>query len=137
MNSWAKDLAERLDITLGARVSQLSRTDDKWALKFEDGSEHGGFDHVISAVPSVQAQVLLPDYFSGMDAINAIKAAKMQACFALMVGFDEEHDFGWDSLRVSMRSMILAGTACASAIMSMHGLRSIATNLDGSRPKPP
>ena len=98
MNSWAKALAEGLDISLGARVSQVLRTEDKWTLHFEDGSEHGGFDHVICAVPSVQAQVLLPDDFSGMD---AIKAAKMQACFALMVGFDEEHDFGWDSLRVS------------------------------------
>lgn len=98
MNSWAKHLAEGLNITLGARVSSLSRQDGTWTLTFEDGAERGGFDAVICAVPSVQAEALLPTEFSGMD---TIKAAKMDACFALMVGFDKPHDFGWDSLRVN------------------------------------
>jgi predicted NAD/FAD-dependent oxidoreductase len=49
-------------------------------------------------VPSVQAEVLLPAEFSGVD---AIKATKMDACFALMVGFDKSYDFGWDSLRAN------------------------------------
>ena len=98
MNSWAKTLAERLDIRLGARVTSLSRQNGIWTLSFEDGTERGGYDAVICAVPSVQAQALLPKEFSGMD---AIKAAKMDACFALMVGFDKPHDFGWDSLRVN------------------------------------
>ena len=98
MSSWAKVLAERLDISLGARVSGISRIDDKWTLAFEDGTEQSGFDHVICAVPSVQAIALLPDDFSEM---SALKATQMDACFALMVGFEESHDFGWDSLRTS------------------------------------
>ena len=98
MNSWAKHLAEGLDITLGARVSSLSRQDGTWTLIFEDGAKRGGFDAVICAVPSVQAQALLPAEFSGM---KAIQTTKMDACFALMVGFDKPHDFGWDSLRVN------------------------------------
>ena len=96
MNSWAKSLAQGLDITLGARVSSLSKHNRTWTLTFEDGTERGGFDAVICAVPSAQAEVLLPAEFTGMD---AVKATKMEACFALMVGFDKPHDFGWDSLR--------------------------------------
>ena len=98
MNSWAKSLAEGLDISLGARVSELSRRDSKWTLSFEGGSEQSGFDNVICAVPSVQATALLPDNFNGMA---ALKGTQMDACFALMVGFDEIHDFGWESLRSS------------------------------------
>lgn len=98
MNSWAKSLAQGLNITLGARVTGLIRDVDKWSLSFEDGVTHGGFDYVICAVPSVQAEALLPDDFSGMA---ALKQTQMDACFALMVGFEEPHDFGWDSLRVS------------------------------------
>ncbi|MEP3891214.1 MAG: FAD-dependent oxidoreductase [Hellea sp.] len=98
MNSWPKALAQGLDITLGARVSKLSRIDGSWTLLFEDGTQQGGFDHVICAVPSAQAEDLLPDNFSAME---TLKAAKMNACFALMVGFAGVHDFGWDSLRVN------------------------------------
>ena len=96
MNSWAKELAKELDITLGARVSQLSRKADKWTLQFENGVSQSGFDNVVCAVPSVQAVALLPEAFSGMA---ALKRAQMDACFALMVGFEGLHDFGWDSLR--------------------------------------
>lgn len=98
MNSWAKALAKDLNITLGARLSSLSRDSHKWTLSFEDGKNIGSFDAVICAVPSVQTEALLPAEFSGMD---TIKATKMDACFALMVGFEGQHDFGWDSLRVN------------------------------------
>ena len=98
MNSWAKALAEGLDITLGARVSKLKRDSKKWTLIFKDGQEQDGFDRVICAVPSVQAIDLLPNAFSGR---TVLKATKMDACFALMVGFEGHHDFGWDSLRVN------------------------------------
>lgn len=98
MNSWSKAMAEGLNISLGSRVSKLSEADGQWTLHFKDGQSEGNFDHVISAVPSVQAIDLLPDNFSGME---QIKATKMDACFALMIGFDGEHDFGWDSLRVN------------------------------------
>lgn len=98
MNSWVKAMAEGLNISLGVRVSKLSKADGQWTLHFENGQAQNGFDHVISAVPSVQAIDLLPDSFSGM---KQIKATKMDACFALMIGFEGYHDFGWDSLRVN------------------------------------
>ena len=97
MNSWAKSLAEGLDIDLGMRVSQLSRHDSQWTLNFENGEPQRGFDAIICAVPSVQAISLLPEDFSGRP---ALEKTQMEACFALMIGFDAVHDFGWSSLRV-------------------------------------
>lgn len=99
MNSWAKCLAMDLDISLGGRIVSLTRKAQKWTLDFEDKSKEEGFDFVVCAVPSVQAQALLPEDFSGMP---EIKAVKMDACFALMVGFDGAHEFGWDSLRTQL-----------------------------------
>lgn len=98
MNSWCKALAKSLDVTLGARVSGLIRKNDKWTLRFEDSASQSGFDVIICAIPSLQAMDLVPAEFSELD---ALKVAKMDACFALMVGWDVTHDFGWDSLRVS------------------------------------
>ena len=98
MNSWAKALAQGLSITLGARVSSISKTQNKWTLSFEGSQDIGGFDGVICAVPSVQTINLLPKNISAMD---AIERTQMDACFALMVGFADQHDFGWDSLRVN------------------------------------
>ena len=98
MNSWAKELAKGLNITLGARVSRLIRSNAQWMLELEDGASRGDFDYIICAVPSVQARDLLPAEFSGMA---AIEATQMNACFALMIGLEEYHDFGWDSLRVN------------------------------------
>lgn len=98
MNSWPKAMAQDLNISLGARVSKLSHISGSWKLHFEDGTAQDGFDHVICAVPSVQAIDLLPNDFSHMA---ALKTVKMHACFALMVGFEGQHDFGWDSLRVN------------------------------------
>jgi len=97
MNCWAKELAKGFDITLGARVMGLACEDEKWRLTFEDGASRASFDYVICAVPSVQAQQLLPGEFNGMA---ALEATQMDACFALMVGFERHHDFGWDSLRI-------------------------------------
>lgn len=97
MNSWPKTLARELDISLGARVSRLSHSEGAWRLHFEDGSEQGRYDYVICAVPSVQALGLLPSNFGG---IEALKVTKMEACFALMIGLQGVHNFGWDSLRV-------------------------------------
>ncbi len=98
MNSWSKSLAKGLDISLGMRVSKLVREASQYTLHFETGEVESGFDAVICAIPSVQAIALMPENFSGMA---ALKQTQMAACFALMVGFETVHDFGWDSLRVN------------------------------------
>jgi len=96
MNSLPKFLAEKLNITLGCRVSKMSQTHAKWTLEFESGEVEAGFDAVICTAPPEQAQQLLPANFCE---IQAIRTAKMHACFALMIGLSDAQ-FSWDSLRV-------------------------------------
>ena len=97
MNSWIKAMSNGLNIQTQARVHELVSTDDGWTLKFEDSTKQDGFDAVICAVPSPQAEALLaPTEFSKMDDITK---AKMDACFAVMLGFDKTLNLPWDTLR--------------------------------------
>lgn len=97
MNSWSKSLAAELDVKLGTRISNIKRRNDMWMLRSEAGESLGPFHAVILAIPAPQAQALLPEDFNDFD---AVKQTKMDACFALMLGFDDLPDMGWDSLRV-------------------------------------
>lgn len=108
MNSLPKFLAKDLDITLGRHVSKITRHNGKWNLEFKSNSVADiesdqnlvdpNYEAVICTSPPAQAQALLPDEFSEL---TALKSAKMQACFALMVGLPKTVDFGWDSLRLN------------------------------------
>lgn len=104
MNSFAKFLAQDLDIFTSHRVSSLKRDkDETWTLGFEDNGEgaiqdRSGFDKIICTTPPEQAVTLLPADFAD---IQSLKAAKMEACFALMIGLTGPIDPGWESLRVS------------------------------------
>ena len=102
MNALPKYWAEGLDIELGRRVSAITQNIKGnvaagWTLTFEDGAEVGGFDGVISTLPPAQLQPLLPANFRDKQAVTA---AKMHACFALMVGLNNPIDPGWDTVRV-------------------------------------
>jgi len=97
MNSWAKALAAGLNIKLGTRISAINKTGLIWTLSSEDGREFSGYDGVVLAIPAPQADALLPHDFAKTQ---AVKTTQMDACFALMLGFDDLPDFGWDSLRI-------------------------------------
>jgi len=100
MNSLPKYLAKGLNIELGRRVSQMIQSQGKWDLDFETGERESGFDAVICTAPPAQAEHLLPENFSQMPAVTS---AKMQACFALMLGVPKGQGLklDWDSLRVN------------------------------------
>lgn len=98
MNSWAKALAADFDVTLGTRMTRLTRQGQSWTLLSEEGQAYGGFDGVVLAIPAPQAAALLPPDAS---ILSAAAQTKMDACFALMLGFDDLPDLGWDSLRVA------------------------------------
>jgi predicted NAD/FAD-dependent oxidoreductase len=102
MNSWTKTLAANLDVRLGARVVDINRTQGLWSLTTESGHVETGYDAVVLAVPAPQAEALLPPEFSG---ISDVKRTEMEACFALMLGFNDLPDLGWDSLRVQSGSI--------------------------------
>ena len=97
MNSWAKALAKGLNVKTGIRVIQLERSGEQWTLSDEQGVSYTGYDEVVLAIPPAQAEALLPHNTSIMA---PVKAAKMDACFALMLGFDNALNLGWTSLRV-------------------------------------
>ena len=97
MNSWAKSLAKGLNIELGVRIKSIETREKKWALLSDEGEIYDGFDELVLAIPSPQALTLLPDGFSK---IEAVRSAAMDACFALMLGFDTKIKVPWDSLRV-------------------------------------
>ncbi len=96
MNSWAKAMGENLDIRLDAKIVKIGRDDAHWVLSFEGGAREGGFTHVILAVPAPQAIALLP---ANAREFSRAHAAKMRACFALMVGLESLPDLGWETLR--------------------------------------
>lgn len=108
MNSFAKYLVESADledsIMLGQRVKKITKeTDGSWTLSFEEKTDDvlqdkKGFDAIICTAPSEQAKLLLPDDFSGYE---ALESTQMDACFALMIGLKNSIDLGWDTLRVN------------------------------------
>ena len=95
MNSFAKWLADGLDIDLGRRVTDLA-DEGGWRLSFDDDSHELGFSAVVLTAPAPQTLAMLPDGFVHAD---TIRTAKMDACFALMIGLEGEHEFGIDTLR--------------------------------------
>ena len=104
MNNFAKFLADGLNIVTHHKVSSLKRDDEGlWTLGFEEteqgaSQDRSGFDYVICTTPPEQAVDLLPFDFKD---IESLKAAKMEACYALMIGVTGPIDPGWESLRVS------------------------------------
>lgn len=98
MNSWPKYLAKGQDVRLEYRLSYMKREVDGWDLEFEDGTVAPGFDGIICTVPPAQAGLLLPTNFPHMA---QVKSAKLDACFALMIGFREKPHVSWDTLRVA------------------------------------
>ena len=95
MNAFPKWLAEGRNIELGQRVSAI-RAEAGYTLHFEDGSTRAGFSAVAVAVPAPQAAAILPDTFAHLD---AVRSARMDVCFALMLGLDRDPGFGFDTLR--------------------------------------
>ena len=98
MNALPKAMANGLNIQLGRRVAKIAGAVGELTLRFEDGSTAGPFDRVICTAPAPQAA----DILSKRSPLQAILAdVRMHACFALMVGWPEPFDPGWDSLRDS------------------------------------
>lgn len=98
MNAVPKALAQGLSLDLGRRVSSIEGPKGALILTFETGESEGPFDHVICTAPPQQASALI-DQDSSVQ--RTLKSVDMSACFALMVGWPDAFDPGWDSLRVS------------------------------------
>lgn len=97
MNGLPKAMAKGLNIQLRRHVARIAGAVGELTLRFEDGSTEGSFDRVICTAPAPQVIDMLP----ARSPLQPILAeVQMHACFALMVGWPEPFDPGWDSLRV-------------------------------------
>lgn len=97
MNAFAGALAEGLAIQLNTQVARLNKHQGMWQLWDEQGRELGEFDWVVLAIPVAQAAALLqqPTSFS-----NQLTSIKMNACFALMLGFEQPLSLPFDAALV-------------------------------------
>jgi len=93
MNAVGKALASGLDIRLGTAVHTLAQDGARWQL-FDDGQRLlGEFDWLVVTAPAEQAAELLASTSIGAAAANV----RMQACYALLLGFDTPVDLPWQT----------------------------------------
>ena len=97
MNSIGKYLAHGLDIRRNTTVSRIDRETSMWRVADSEGNELGQFDWVICSMPAAQTAALAPaDSLLRRVADNA----RIQSCFALMLGFDQPLSLPWQAALV-------------------------------------
>lgn len=93
MNSLCKKMAEGLDVRLMTEVGTLApKESDAWDLKDKDGNSLGKFDWVICTAPAQQTVNLLR---VALPEVSSIHNARMEGCYALMIGFNRPWDQDW------------------------------------------
>ena len=97
MNAVGKYISDGLKFVLGTHISGIEHT-DKWCLWDDHGQNVGEFDWVISTVPAGQSIDILPPSVSFYPEIETIK---MEACFSLMLGFEEALPLAFDAAHVA------------------------------------
>jgi photolyase PhrII len=93
MNAMAKSLAGDLHTRQGARVTEIEVLAEGFALRAEEGAELGRYDRVVLALPAGQAAELCPD----LALAERASAVEMSPCWALLAGFDQPLEIGFDA----------------------------------------
>jgi len=94
MNAIGFYLQEGLDVRLRTHVSNLNFMGRHWYPTDDAGNALGKFDWVIVALPGPQAAQLIP---SALKMTKQIKSVKMQSCYAMMLGFEQELALPFDA----------------------------------------
>ncbi len=97
MSAMGKYLAKDLDVTLNTRAGSVVKDGELWRINDEDGNNLGEYDFVISSIPPAQSAAILPQdisFFSDMQNVQ------MNACFSLMLGFEEHRPLEFDAALV-------------------------------------
>ena len=96
MNAIGKTLASGLDIRRETTVRSMTRYGARWQLF--DGRQQlpGEFDWVIATAPAAQTADLLPS----TAVASVAEKTRMQACYALLLGFDRIIDLPWQAALV-------------------------------------
>lgn len=97
MNSFAQALSEALTIRFNTLVAQLKKQQQGWQLFDDQGYDLGVFDWVVLAIPVAQAATLLTEFNDFADEMRSIK---MNACFSLMLGFEQPLSLPFDAALV-------------------------------------
>lgn len=93
MNGLAKHIVQGLEVIGETQIEKPCGEAGNWQLTDLSGKDHGPFDWVVFAIPCHQAIERLPE---GTAFKNTLEASKMDACFSLMLGFQEAFDPGFD-----------------------------------------
>ena len=78
----------------GVEVKSLSHDDGAWVATDGDGTLYAGYTHVVLALPAPQSRTLLEGVAPQMAA--ELGAVEVEACWALMLAFDEPLGLGYD-----------------------------------------
>lgn len=97
MNQMPKYLAKDLNFKLQTRIKSAVKEKDQWILFDEENNNQGSYDFVVTAIPPLQANDLVPDEISYKSQINNYK---MLGCFSLMIGFNQPLDIDYDAALV-------------------------------------
>ncbi len=97
MNTLPKTLARDLNVKTGVTISSVRSSRSQWILRDADEFEVGSFDWVILTAPAAQTAGLAKAH-PGLAEIAC--GAEMQACYALMLGFDAPRQLPWQAALV-------------------------------------
>ncbi len=97
MNDIGKTLAADLDVRRNTTVSNLEREPGGWRLSDSGDKNLGRFDWVVLTMPAAQTAALAPERSLLREQCDS---ASMQACFALMLGFDAPLTLPWQAALV-------------------------------------
>ena len=101
MNAIGKHLARGLDVRLQTRVGAIEKSAQGWQLRGDSQAKLGLFDWVVLTAPAAQAAAL-GGGIRNLDAASA--ASSMRACFALLMGFEDQLALDWDAARFRLES---------------------------------
>lgn len=90
MNMLAKYLAKDLNLLLACKIVKVEFMHKQWWLWDEANVKHGPYDWVISTAPYPQTLELFSSYIKMLP-------LKMQACYALMLGYEDDLNLDWDA----------------------------------------
>jgi predicted NAD/FAD-dependent oxidoreductase len=98
MNSLCKKLAEGLDVRITVEVAPLAQKQSgAWVMQDKQGNRLGDYDLAISTAPSAQTLALFQAALSNNTPLHK---ARMQGCYALMIGFNKPWDSQWIAAKV-------------------------------------
>lgn len=97
MTALAKAMAQDIEVQRALQINKITRQDTGRYLTCTDGQDHGPYDWVISTAPALQTARLMPQEFTGHQALDQ---ARMQGCYSLMLGFKASLQLPWDAAKI-------------------------------------